>query len=91
MHLLIRAWNDVQQSTITKAFQHAGFSTIIEERESQENVPCNISEDELRPVHSNANLRHANLRQLSPPIRKPFFPEERASNPRKSFLIGGRN
>ncbi len=42
IHLSIRAWNDVQQSTISKAFQHAGFTTVIEERESQENVPYNI-------------------------------------------------
>jgi hypothetical protein len=47
MHLSIRAWNDVQQSTISKAFQHAGFTTVIEEREIQENVPYNIGADEL--------------------------------------------
>ncbi|GBL74588.1 Tigger transposable element-derived protein 6 [Araneus ventricosus] len=45
MHLSIRAWNDVQETTISKAFQHAGFTTTIEE--SQENVPDNMVEDEL--------------------------------------------
>ncbi|GBL99011.1 hypothetical protein AVEN_227521-1 [Araneus ventricosus] len=33
------------QTTISKAFQHAGFTTVIEE--SQENVPDDIGEDEL--------------------------------------------
>jgi hypothetical protein len=47
MHLSIRAWNDVQQSTISKAFQHAGFTTVIEEIDSQENVLYNIGENEL--------------------------------------------
>ncbi|GBN17698.1 hypothetical protein AVEN_150117-1 [Araneus ventricosus] len=45
MHLSIRAWNDVQETTISKAFQHAGFTTIIEE--SQENVSDDMSEDEF--------------------------------------------
>ncbi|GBO36065.1 hypothetical protein AVEN_13661-1 [Araneus ventricosus] len=45
MHLSIGAWNDVQETTISKAFQHAGFTTEIEE--SQENVPDDMGEDEL--------------------------------------------
>lgn len=45
MHLSIRAWNDVQATTIAKAFQNAGFSTLI--NENQENVADDISGDEL--------------------------------------------
>lgn len=47
VHLSIHAWNDVQETTITKAFQfqHTGFTTVIEE--SQDNVPVYMSEEEL--------------------------------------------
>lgn len=47
MHLSIHAWNDVQETTISKAFQfqHTGFTTVIEK--SQDNVPVNMSEEEL--------------------------------------------
>ncbi|GBM18974.1 hypothetical protein AVEN_99935-1 [Araneus ventricosus] len=45
MHLSIHAWNDAQETTIFKVFQHAGFTTIIEE--SKENVPDDMGEDEF--------------------------------------------
>ncbi|GBO39073.1 Tigger transposable element-derived protein 4 [Araneus ventricosus] len=45
MHLSILAWNDIQETTISKAFQHTGFTTVIEE--SQENIPDDMGEDEL--------------------------------------------
>ncbi|GBN24677.1 hypothetical protein AVEN_209881-1 [Araneus ventricosus] len=45
MYLSICAWNDVQETTISKAFQHTGFTTVIEG--IQENVPDDMGKDEL--------------------------------------------
>ncbi|GBM77297.1 hypothetical protein AVEN_60058-1, partial [Araneus ventricosus] len=58
MHLSIRAWNDVQETTISNAFQDAGFTTVIEE--SQENVPDDMGEDELliNELRKRNPLRH---------------------------------